>query len=199
MISSTVPIYLIYITLNIKLLYMPIINDDHFLSYCSVIVTLSALIGAPFWGYICDLKGFQLTLAILIFIDTIIKIFGIYCTSKWSLAVLFLCLGINDKGLVTIVGPGLVSMFGIDLATDLIPYKGLAILLCYFMAPIMHIFLYERLQLSLMLAVMTFFSGIGIILSLYLKFKVRYRCKAALEECELGLMNSTALRNEMKD
>ena len=96
---------------------MPIINDDHFLSYCSAIVTLSALIGAPFWGYICDLKGFQYTILLLIFIDTIIKIFGIFCEEKWSLVLMFLCLGINDKGLYTIVGPGLVSMFGIDLAT----------------------------------------------------------------------------------
>lgn len=73
------PIYLIYLVMNIKLIYMPYINDDHFLSYCSALVTVSAVVGAPFWGYIADLKGFKFSLLMLVIFDTLVKIMGIFC------------------------------------------------------------------------------------------------------------------------
>ena len=92
---------------------MPIINDDHFLSYCAAIVTLSSIIGAPFWGYIGDSKGFKNSFLMIIVFNTIVKIGGIYCDSKLSLTLLFMFLGANDRGLLTVIGPGLVGMFGI--------------------------------------------------------------------------------------
>ena len=98
---------------NIKLIYMPIINDDHFLSYCAAIVTLSAVVGAPLWGCIGDMKGFKLTFLLICIVDSVVKGFGVGCEAKWSLALLFFGLGANDRGLLTVVGPGLISIFGI--------------------------------------------------------------------------------------
>jgi len=112
-ISALMPVYLIYLVLNIKLLYMPIINDDHFLSYCSALVTISAVIGAPLWGYIGDAKGFKFSLMMLVLFDCLVKLFGVFSSEKWSLLVLFFLLGVNDKGMLTIIGPGLIGMFGI--------------------------------------------------------------------------------------
>lgn len=117
---------------------MPIINDDHFLSYCIALVTISAVI-APFWGELCDSRGFKTTLLLVTVFDSIVKIFGIYASSKWSLGLLFFLLGANDKGLLTIIGPGLVGMFGVEMATELIPYKGLALIIAYILAPVMQI------------------------------------------------------------
>ena len=118
---------------------MPIINDDHFLSFCSAIVTVSSIFGAPFWGYLGDLKGFKNTLLMLILVNTCAKIFGVYSDEKWSLVLLLVFLGSNDRGLLALIGPGLVGMFGIEMATELIPYKGAAIILAYAIAPIAQI------------------------------------------------------------
>ncbi len=79
-VSAFMPIYLIYLLLNVKLIYMPLINDDHFLSYCSALVTVSAIVGAPFWGYISDAYGFRTTLAAIVTFDCFVKIFGLFCT-----------------------------------------------------------------------------------------------------------------------
>lgn len=79
MISALMPVYLIYLVMNVKLIYMEYINDDHFLSYCSALVTVSALVGAPFWGYIGDLKGFKFSLMMLVIFDSFIKLLGIFC------------------------------------------------------------------------------------------------------------------------
>ena len=76
--AGLLPIYIIYLMQNIKLIYMPIINDDHFLSFCSALVTTSAVIGAPFWGSVGDAKGFKTTLLILTAFDTLVKIFGLF-------------------------------------------------------------------------------------------------------------------------
>lgn len=103
--------------MNMKYLYMPIINDDHFLIFCSALVTIAAIVGAAFWGYIGDQIGFKKTLVLIVATDCIVKIAGVNCTQKWTLSFLFFFLGINDKGLLTIIGPGLVDMFGVEMAT----------------------------------------------------------------------------------
>jgi MFS family permease len=79
-VSAFMPIYLIYLVLNVKLIYMPLINDDHFLSYCSALVTVSAVVGAPLWGYVSDAYGFRTTLAAIVTFDCFVKIFGLFCT-----------------------------------------------------------------------------------------------------------------------
>jgi hypothetical protein len=79
-ISVCMPIYLIYLMLNLKLIYMPIINDDYFLSICAALVTVSTVVGAPLWGYIGDIKGFKFSLMVLVLADCLVKLFGIYCT-----------------------------------------------------------------------------------------------------------------------
>jgi MFS family permease len=112
-----VPLYLIYMSLYMKLIFLPIINDDHFLAFCSVLLTVSAIIGAPFWGYVGDKKGFKFTLLTVLIFDFAVKIFGLFCQQKWNLMILYFTLGFNDKGILTIVGPGLIEIFGLELAT----------------------------------------------------------------------------------
>jgi MFS family permease len=100
--------YLIYMSLYMKLTFMPIINDDHYLAYCSVVVTVSAIVGAPFWGAIADKIGFKNTLLIVVICDIVSKIIGLFCQQKWNLIIMYFMLGFNDKGIITIIGPGLI-------------------------------------------------------------------------------------------
>jgi MFS family permease len=92
---------------------MPIINDDHFLAFCSVVLTVSAIFGAPLWGYIGDKQGFKKTLLLVLVVDSIAKVLGLFCQQKWNLLLLFFVLGFNDKGILTIIGPGLIEIFGL--------------------------------------------------------------------------------------
>jgi len=107
-ISLLVPLYIIYLMLYMKLIFMPIINDDHYLATCAIAVTISAVIGAPFWGYVADQIGFKKTLVLLISIDFLCKIMGLFCQEKWNIISLYFMLGFNDKGIITIIGPGLI-------------------------------------------------------------------------------------------
>jgi MFS family permease len=87
---------------------MPIINDDKFLAICSIILTISAIVGAPFWGLIADRLGFKKTLFIVCTVDLFCKILGLFCNKKWSIATMYFLTGFTDKGVITIIGPGLI-------------------------------------------------------------------------------------------
>lgn len=52
---------------------------------------------------------------------------------------MFCLLGLADKGMLTVVGPGLAEYFGIDMATSLLPFKGLSIFLGYVFIPLVQI------------------------------------------------------------
>lgn len=92
---------------------MPIVNDDHYLASCAVVLTVATVIGAPFWGYVGDHKGFKFTLLIIIICDTVVKILGLFCKQKWNIILLYFMLSFNDKGIYTIIGPGLIEIFGL--------------------------------------------------------------------------------------
>ena len=62
-----------------KLIFMPIINDDGYLAMCSVVLTISGMIGAPFWGVLADSKGFKKTLLFVCIVDLITKLIGVFC------------------------------------------------------------------------------------------------------------------------
>ena len=87
---------------------MPIINDDGYLAMCSVVLTISGMIGAPFWGIFADRFGFKKTLLFVCVTDVITKIIGLFCTQKWNIVIMYFMIGFNDRGIITIIGPGLI-------------------------------------------------------------------------------------------
>lgn len=175
LISFLVPLYVIFMTLYMKLIFMPIINDDHFLAMCSIILTVSAVFGAPFWGHFGDKKGFKFTLLLVLAFDLTTKILGLFCQDKWNLIVLFFALGFNDKGILTIIGPGLIEIFGLEMATELIPYKGLSIFLAYVVVPIIQITLIKLVPYQVILLVFVGCSVVAVLLGRHFYYKISYQ------------------------
>lgn len=157
-----------------KLTFMPIINDDHYLAYCSVVLTASAIIGAPFWGSTGDKIGFKKTLFIVVIIDLICKILGLFCQEKWNLIILYFMLGFNDKGILTIIGPGLIEIFGLEMATELIPYKGISLFMAYVTVPLFQIALSSFFTYKVILGLFIMCSGGAVMLAHHFYTKVQY-------------------------
>lgn len=164
--------YLIYMNSYIKLIFMPIINDDHYLAYCSIIVRVSAIFGAPFWGAIGDKKGFKTTLLIIVLCNFISKIIGLFCQEKWNLIVLYFILGFADKGLVTIIGPGLIEIFGLETAIGLIPYQGISGFVALLSIPLVQILLSSFFSYKAILALLLVLSIVSLALVNYFYFKI---------------------------
>ena len=107
-IAYLVPLYLIYLTLFMKIIFMPIINDDGYLAMCAVILTIAGMIRAPFWGIVADRKGFKKTLLLVCLVDLATKSIGLFCSQKWNIVIMYFMIGFNDRGIITIIGPGLI-------------------------------------------------------------------------------------------
>lgn len=158
--------YSIYLSMNLKLIYLPIINDDHFLGYCSIIGTVAGMLGAGFWGFLGDKYGFKMIFVQIAFFDFIVKFFGIWVSEKAGLVGLFFMLGFNDKGFITIIGPGLVEIFGLELATELLPYKGIAVFAAFISTPLIQLFASSLISYKALLGIFTVFGLIALIISL---------------------------------
>ena len=72
-----IPLYLVYLVLFMKIIFMPLVNDDAYLAMCSVILILAGMLGGPFWGIVADKKGFKKTLLFVCVTDLITKIVGL--------------------------------------------------------------------------------------------------------------------------
>lgn len=147
---------------------MPILHDDQFIVYCSIACMISSILGAFVWGYMADSRGFYLTLLILTFLDLIAKIYGGFAVTKPTVLIFFIAIGFVDKAMLTIMGPGLVKIFGIKLGTELLAYKGLSVFLGYIVAPLGYIILNSVVHPFQYLLILTFLSVVGPILSVWL-------------------------------
>lgn len=65
------------------------------------------------WGMIADRHKFKSVLIFFSIFDLVVKIYGCFATTKTTLAVFFILIGFGDKAMLTIVGPGLVKIYGI--------------------------------------------------------------------------------------
>lgn len=87
---------------------------------------------------------------------------------------LFIFIGLVDKAIVTVMGPGLVKIFGIDTATQLLPYKGLSMFFGFLIAPLGYIALHKFVTPLNYMFLMVGFSVISVLLALKLYRNNRY-------------------------
>lgn len=94
--------------MSFKIIYMPIISDDHFLSYATMICSVVSIGGAFFWGYLGDKKGIRWTIVLLSILDLGGKIFSDFAMSKPTIIGMVVFVGIISRSMTTIAGPGFV-------------------------------------------------------------------------------------------
>lgn len=94
--------------MNFKIIFMPIVNDDHFLGYCSMICSVVSILGAFVWGYLGDVKGVAFTILILSVLDFCSKIFSDFAITKPLIIIMVILIGLISKSMTTLAGPGFV-------------------------------------------------------------------------------------------
>lgn len=172
MISFFTGIYQIFLSTNLKIIYMPMVHNDIFLAYCAIVTSVSSIGGAFVWGYIGDKYNFYFLLFIFTILDFLIKLYGRFAVTEATIFVLFALIGFVDKAMLTIMGPGLVKIFGINIATELLPYKGFSVFLGFLTAPLGYIILGSKVDPFQYLFILTIFSIFSVIIAfrLYRKY-----------------------------
>ena len=108
LISILTGLYEIYLMMNFKIIYVPIISDDHFLSYASMICSVVSIVGAFIWGFLGDYKGIYFTILILSILDLGGKMFSDFAVNKPMIVIMVVLIGLISKSMTTIAGPGFV-------------------------------------------------------------------------------------------
>ena len=88
-------LYQMYLKANAKLIYMPIIQDDYFITLALTLSILFAILATAFWGVLGDKKGAAFSYLFLVIADTIFKIFMNFSSSKTTLMIGFILIGIT--------------------------------------------------------------------------------------------------------
>jgi hypothetical protein len=135
LVSFFTGLYEIHLMMNFKIIFMPLITDDHFLTYSIMLCTLVSIGGAFLWGCLGDLKGISFTILVLSVLDLLGKIFSDFAITKPTVLIMVILVGLVSKSMTTLAGPGFVEFFGLHLGTELLPFKGAALLLGYVMVP----------------------------------------------------------------
>lgn len=75
-------------------------------------------------------------------------------------------------------------MFGLEMATELIPYKGLSLFLAFITVPAFQLLFSSLLNYKLIMAMFLALSGLSLGMALYFYFKVEYVRIGEPEESE---------------
>lgn len=94
--------------MSFKIIFMPVISDDHFLSYSTMICSVVSIAGAFLWGYLGDSKGIHFTILLLSILDLGSKIFSDFAMTKPTIVIMVVLIGIISRSMTTIAGPGFV-------------------------------------------------------------------------------------------
>ncbi|KAL4483010.1 hypothetical protein ABPG74_019036 [Tetrahymena malaccensis] len=132
----------LFISINFKTYGLTKINDDHFLTYIITFSTLISSISNIGWGYLVDKYNFKTVyLRLIIVILAAGFLFPIFSDSKLGFYIFFQILSASERGLYTIIGPGLVKIFGMKLGAELFPVKSTSFFLALVVLPVIQFFL----------------------------------------------------------
>jgi hypothetical protein len=73
-----------------------------------MIGAIFSMFGSFCWGYFGDKHGFFFTLLCFALSECGIKLFACFSFTKPMIMCMFILLGLTDKGMLTLMGPGMV-------------------------------------------------------------------------------------------
>jgi hypothetical protein len=116
---------------------MPFLQDDHLISVGLMINIVSSAIFSVAWGALADIKGPAITIVLYVIVDLIFKVYSSIHRTKAGFLISMILLGGTDKTMLVLFGPILINFFGLRVATQLLPLKGLSGILSVILASIL--------------------------------------------------------------
>jgi hypothetical protein len=91
--------------------------------------------------------------------------------------IMVVLIGLISKSMMTLAGPGFVEIFGLKLGTELLPMKGIAIILGYVLVPLFEVLTSKFLDPHQYLICISFLSIITLIAAIKLYYKMLVKGK----------------------
>ena len=99
--------------MNLKIIFMPIFQDDHFITESFQVANFLSITGALFWGFLGDKLGNSSAILIYSFVDLFGKIYLSFCSDKTNFLIALIFVGFTEKAMIVFIGPALVKLYGL--------------------------------------------------------------------------------------
>lgn len=172
--SGLVAALALYFNINFKTFSLTRLNNDYYVTYLYIFNAIAGGIGRVFWGHIIDIYSFK---SVFIFLEIMVFVNGIIF--PFATNAIFYCFMVGlvaffDGGLISIIGPGLLNIYGMNTGAKLLPVKGLSFFLGLIICPIVGFLLEKSLGMSNVLLILGAINIIGILLSFFIKMKYNW-------------------------
>ena len=148
---------------------MPIFQNDHFISSSYQTAIFFSTAGALFYGFLADKLGISWAFIIFSVLDCLGKIFLPFCLDKTPFLVAIILVGFHEKSILVLFGTALNHLYGLDSATELLPFKGLSIFMGLILSPGLSIILSKWINSH------EFLKALGFLNLLIIVFAVLFR------------------------
>lgn len=172
--SGLVAAFALYLAINFKTFSLTRINNDYYVTCLYVLNAIAGGVGRLFWGYIIDKYPFKrvlIILEIMVFINGLIFPFArsvvFYCIMLFSLAFF-------DGGLISIIGPGLMSIYGLNVGAKLLPIKALSFFIGLIICPVVGMMLEGKVGTEMVFLILGGLNVIGVVLAFFVKTKYNW-------------------------
>lgn len=149
--SFFLALYSFYLHINFKSYGLIKINDDHFITIVAFLNGIGALTGRIMFGHILDRTSFKKLFFLLeILLGFFSFTFPLVSTYTYSYAFWIFFISCIDGGILCIIGPGLIHIFGFEVGSRLYPIKQTSFYVSMILVPIlqlvlMKIFTYDQI------------------------------------------------------
>lgn len=160
----------LFLNINFKTYGLTKIKDDYFITFGAFLNGIASTIGRVFWGYILDKMSFkflylliQITLAIFSFS------FPLFAANQTYFAVWIVSIAFCDGGMMCILGPGLIKIFGMDVGAKLYPIKACSFYISLIIVPIIQFFVMDYISMDNLFHILAIGNCVSVFTALFLK------------------------------
>lgn len=160
----------LFLNINFKTYGLTKIKDDYFVTFGAFLNGIASTIGRVFWGYILDKMSFKILYLVIQFILAIFSLsFPIFSENSTYFAIWIVSIAFCDGGMMCILGPGLIKIFGMEIGSKLYPIKACSFYISLIIVPILQFFVMDYISMDKLFHILALGNCIAFVTGLFLK------------------------------
>ena len=169
--SILITSFVVYVGINFKTFSITRLNNDYYVTLLYIFNAIIGAIGRFFWGHMIDKYSFKKIFIVLEVVVSINGIFFPFITNAYLYCLIILCIAFFDGGLLAIIGPALINIFGLNIGAKILPIKGLAFFLGLMFCPLIGFFLEKKIGIEHVFLILGAQNIIGVVLAFFIEMK----------------------------
>lgn len=160
----------LFLNINFKTYGLTKIKDDYFITFAAFINGIASTIGRVFWGFLLDKISFK-TLYLLIQVNLAFfsMTFPLISYNVSTFFIWIIAIAFCDGGMMCILGPGLIKIYGMEVGSKLYPIKACSFYISLIIVPIIQFFVMDFVSMDNLLHLLAAGNIFAIVTGLFVR------------------------------